>query len=157
MFVFLDLEETLVDDWNSGLFMPRHMDCVKEFLANRPGARVGLMSWAVWDERDKERFRKEFQPDLERNLNCTFELVWSMDDWAEELFKHSKKRLSRDDLFDMFGKHEVLFMLCRTHPLFRGEDVFLVDDAVEHNLSVKSVANLSLLTFLNVNALLQES
>lgn len=154
MLVFLDLEETLLDEWNSGLFLPRKLDCVRDFLKDNPGSTVGLMSWAVWDDRDKARFEKEFRADLERNLECTFELVWSMDDWANEVFAHFNKKLSRQDLFDMFSKPEVLFALGRTHPLFHNQTVVLVDDAVEHKLTMTSPKNNCTVTLLNVDDML---
>lgn len=157
MRVFLDLEETVMDDWNSGLFLPRKLDAVRKFLTDNNVTTVGLMSWAVWDERDKARFNAEFREDLERNLNVTFDLVWSMDDWANEVFKHFNKKLSRQDLFDMFSKPEVLFALGRTHPLFANETVVLVDDAVEHGLTMTSPNNNCTVALMNVDVMVRDS
>lgn len=155
MLVFLDLEETLIDEWSSGLFLPRKLDVVRDFLKANPGATVGLMSWAVWDAKDKATFERNFRADLERNLECTFELVWSMDEWGEEVFKHFNKKVSRQDMFDMFSKPEVLFALGRKHPLFKNQTVVLVDDAVEHKLTMNSPLNNCTVTLLNVDDMLR--
>lgn len=159
MLVFLDLEETLVDDWNSQLLLTANVRVVRSFLSTLPpSTKVGLMSWAVWDERDKALFNKDLRPFLEAELNVQFsdEFVWSMDDWAQEVFNSTGMKLSREDLFDVFGKHEVLFKLSRHSSKFEGERVFLVDDVAEHKLEWSVPHNKCSATMLNVKEMLRE-
>jgi hypothetical protein len=154
--LFLDLEETLIDSWSNTLMLPSKLKLIQRMFAHLVPT-VGLMSWAVYHDADKVVFNDTLRADLEEALGMTFsdDLVWSMDDWAKQLFAYSGKKVSRDDLFDCFSKHEVLFMLSRVHPAFRNQEVFLVDDAVEHELSWHSKVNNSTVKVLNVDELLK--
>lgn len=142
MIIFLDLEETLIDNWENGWLLPGKIKTIRGLRAPFD-AKVGLMSWAVWDEKDKAKFNSELRPELEKALGMKFsdEFVWSMDDWAKQLFEFRGKKISREDLFDIFGKHEILFMVSRCHPAFKGHKVILFDDVVEDNLSWHSKMN----------------
>lgn len=167
--VFLDLEETVIDNWQDGNLLLANIDCIEEFINGRdktfggvvaPGAplvnmRLGLMSWAVWDAKDKAEFNSRFRPHLEHLLKRKFddEIVWSMADWSRELCKFSNKLISKDDMFDMFGKVEVLFSLARKHSEFKGNRVFLIDDAVEHFLTQKSLDHQSVVEIRNINTM----
>ncbi len=117
-----------------------------------PGATIGLMSWAVWNDKDKALFNKHLRDELEAVLEVQFSDEWvlSMDDWSDMLFKHCKKKLSRDDLFDCFGKQEVLFLASRFVPAFKDQFVLLVDDVVEHGLHWESPQNNCTVTMENV-------
>jgi hypothetical protein len=159
--VFLDLEETVIDDWENGDLLLENIEKIAVFLNGKDitwkgqpdnytstatpllNMRLGLMSWAVWDDVDKGKFNKRFRPHLEALLNRKFddELVWSMNDWCAQLFKHSHLLLSKNDVFDIFGKEQFLFKFCQVHPLFKDNTVFLIDDVVEHQLTCKSFIN----------------
>jgi len=121
-----------------------------EGLNNAPV--LGLMSWAVWNDDDKKVFNEKLRPAIEEALGMTFadELVWSMDDWSWHINRSTGKRVSRDDLFDMFGKQEVLFVLSRHSHNFNRQKVFLVDDAVEHGLEWFSPENECSVEILNI-------
>lgn len=154
MIVFLDLEETVIDEWGSDLLLPANIEAIRRLLQGNP-VHLGLMSWAVWEnERDKLKFTHDIQPYVEEALGFKFhpDLTWSMDDWAGEVFKHTGLTLDRkEDMFDMFKKEEVLFKLARHHPLFRGEMVILVDDAVEHDMTLRVPSRDCTVKFLNIN------
>lgn len=153
MLILLDLEETVVEDWASMSLMPRECTVLRRFFREcHPGATFGLMSWAVWDDRDKSLFNKHLREELEGVLELKFSDEWvlSMDDWAEMLFLHCKKKLSRDDLFDCFGKQEVLFLASRFVPAFKDQFVMLVDDVVEDGLQWNSPQNNCTVTMENV-------
>jgi hypothetical protein len=155
MIVFLDLEETVINNWEESLLMLENIKKIKHLLDSNESVRVGLMSWAVWDDRDKTLFNAGVRHFLEENLGHRFddELLWSMKDWAEHLFKFCGKHVSIQDLFDILGKHEVLFMLSRCHPTFRNETVMLIDDIAEHDLEWRSSKNNTEVRMVNVNAL----
>lgn len=160
-FVFLDLEETVINNWEDQQFLLSNIDKIEEKLNGRtlrfpplkaggetiesPAApiinlRLGLMSWAVWDEKDKQSFNKNIRPHLETMLRRRFDdsVVWSMDDWADQLLKYRHKKVDRADLFDLLNKPEVLFMLMNKHPEFKNSFVFLIDDAFEHQMHARS-------------------
>lgn len=157
MLVFLDLEETLVDNWDNMFLLLPKVDLVRDLLAQKrtqhETVRVGLMSWAVWDDKDKAKFNKDLRDFLEKNLNCTFDsdLVWSMDDWCKEVLKCTGKKVDRADVFDLFNKEVILGELCRKHPLFVNETVLFVDDTATHNMSVLVPHRNCVLKCLNIN------
>lgn len=140
------------------IFLPRKISAIAKFLSEND-ARVGLMSWAVWHFADKEQFESRFRHDLEFMLQHQFDdkLVWSMDEWAVEIFKHRRKKVSRDDMFDMFGKQEVLLSLARNHPEFKGHEVVLFDDAVEHMMEFRCPSNECNVKFINIDTMLKVS
>ena len=153
MLILLDLEETVIEDWSNMSLMPRECMAIRNWLKTcHPGATIGLMSWAVWNDKDKASFNKHLRDELEAVLEVQFsdEWVFSMDDWSDMLFKHCKKKLSRDDLFDCFGKQEVLFLASRFVPAFKDQFVLLVDDVVEHGLHWESPQNNCTVTMENV-------
>lgn len=133
--IFLDLELTVIHSWEDPVVLMHNIERMREGIP--ANAEIGLMSWAVWNNKDKDKFNNTLRSEIEEALGHKFsdKFVWSMDDWCAELAKNSVKKLNREDLFDCFSKHEVLFMMSRCHPEFRNSNVVLIDDTVEHMLS----------------------
>lgn len=154
MILFLDLEETLIDLWETRNTLVSNVERIREeFLLTREAPPVlGLMSWAVWNDQDKSIFNDELRKPLEDSLGMTFadEFVFSMDDWARQLERCTRKKMARGDLFSLFGKQEVLFSMSRHSHLFHNQKVVLVDDAVEHRLSWFSPQNNCAVEILNI-------
>ena len=133
MLVLVDLEETLIESWSEPFFLPVRIGIVRDFLQEHPEAELGLMSWAVYHDADLETFRQSLQADLERLLERPFSPRWMLhlDQWGTELFKSTHKRLPREELFDVFGKADVLLALARHHPEWAGREIVLFDDAFD--------------------------
>ena len=131
--VLLDLEETLVNNWDEFFPLRSGFQRVTDFLKKLEGpTKVGVMSWAVWDDRDKQKLEREL-PMLEKLLGRKFDPEWvlSMDDWAKLLFTETGFHVERSEMFDLCKKEDVLFRL-RKAPVFKDHKVFLIDDAVSH-------------------------
>jgi len=162
MIIFLDLEETLIDNWDNGFLLLPKVDTIRAIIAQmrmqNETVRIGLMSWAVWNEKDKAKFNNDLRDFLETNLNCSFDdaFVWSMDDWCNEVLKCTDKKVSRDDVFDLFNKEVILSELCRKHPLFADETILFIDDTATHNMSVLVPRRNCVLKCLNINAMMLE-
>lgn len=148
--VLLDLEQTIIPSWEDMWLDLSATAKIKEFLKNQgvTSISLGLMSWAVWHEEDKVKFRNELLPEIEKEFDAHFELVWSMQDWANEVFMTTKRKVSIHDLFDMMGKHEVL-MACRSSPSLVRQ-VFFFDDTAHHGLRLTSAQGLDL-NFINID------
>ncbi len=157
MLIFLDLEETLIDNWDNGFLLLPKVDAIRTVIAQMHElfgtVQVGLMSWAVWDEKDKAKFNKDLRDFLETNLKCSFDdaFIWSMDDWCNEVLKCTGKKISRDDVFDLFNKEVILGELCRKHPLFADETILFIDDTATHNMSISVPHRNCMLKCLNIN------
>jgi len=173
-FVFLDLEETVIQDWSSLEALTANILKIERYLNGydivipplKKGGeetispatpilnlRLGLMSWAVWNDIDKQRFKAKIQPWLEPLIKRQFDedLIFSMTDWARLVREATGKQLSQDDMFDLFGKPEVLWTLMCKHKMFYHSTVWLVDDAYEHMLNARSFENDCILQFQNIN------
>lgn len=131
--VLVDLEQTLIESWEEPFLLRGRAALIRDFLAAHPEAELGLMSWAVYHDHDLATFRQRLQPDLEAFLGRCFAPRWTLhlDQWGLELGRCTRKQLSREDLFDLFGKAEVFLMLARFHPEWAGQEVVLFDDAFE--------------------------
>jgi hypothetical protein len=173
-FVFLDLEETCIDDWSTATPLVQNLEKIDWFINGKeviippfkknqepivsPPApmvnlHLGIMSWAVWDDVDKQLFLNLMREPIEKAIKRKFDdsLILSMADWADLVFECSGMRLSRHDMFDIYGKPDVLFMLMRKHPMFINSTTFLVDDAYEHQLTLTSHVRGAVVEFHNIN------
>ena len=136
--VLLDVEQTLTEDWISRSAAPAllmdNIELVRAELGTNADLEMGLMSWAIQDEGDMDAFQRLLRPALEEVLRHSFTDRWclSMDQWANELLVSSGKLLSREDIFDIFGKPELLFKLATIHPELQGRDVTLLDDSFQN-------------------------
>lgn len=133
MIVLTDLEETLIQSWQDPVALPDRAAVVRRFLADWPEARLGLMSWAVHDDADLSTFTRDLQPAVEHLLGRPFDARWrlSLDQWGAELFGCTRKRLPREELFDVFGKADLFLALARHHPEWQDETILLFDDAFD--------------------------
>lgn len=158
--VLLDLEETLIKSWDEPVWIPTGDNVTKFLHGEWTGdptpfqGRMGLMSWAVWDEGDKRKFNEELRPELEERLRFKFsdELVFSMEDWASMVLEASGLKLERSDLFDMCKKEDVLFKL-RKHKLFHHTSTWLLDDAVAKFDIIQNIDNRSKFFIRNIKSL----
>ena len=173
-YVFLDLEETCIDDWGTATPLVQNLQKIDWFVNGKeiiipplkknqepvvsPAApmvnlHLGLMSWAVWDRDDKQRFLEKMREPIEKAIKRQFDesLILSMEDWARLVFECSGLRVTREDMFDIYGKPDVLFMLMRKHPMFINSTTFLVDDAYEHQLTLTSHKRAAIVEFHNIN------
>lgn len=135
--VLLDLEETVIDDWEQRNLLPGNIAKINgllRWMSIDSELTIGLMSWAVWDDKDKNNVLEKLLPDLNGVLAVPVapQFVLSMQDWGDLVLGHCKLKLSRDDMFDMFRKEEVLFSLRTSDFLNQFNAVFLIDDAVTH-------------------------
>ena len=152
--VLLDLEETVMDNWFNGLFLPTRVEKMKEHEAFQSLTELGLMSWAVHDMSDKDEFNRRFKDDLEHMLEHEFKFVFDMRQWALEVMRCSGLHVEVKEMFDTFKKQDVLFTLARNPNSFlSNKNVTLFDDMVEHNLVVDVPSNNCRVTLVNVKEL----
>jgi hypothetical protein len=158
--VLLDLEETVIDSWDDPVWQFKGQQ-VKKFLHGEwlphptpMQCKLGIMSWAIWDHRDIDTFNKHHREWLEGCLNFKFDddLIFSMDDWARAVFEETRCKVSRQDLFDVCKKEDVLFKL-RNSSMFHHTATWLIDDAVNKHDIIECLENRSKFYIRNVNSL----
>ena len=70
---WLDLEQTIIASWDDVFLI--NVGSIKEFLKDRGITEVGIFSFAIYNEADKEEFQKNVKPIIERALGVTV-ILW---------------------------------------------------------------------------------
>lgn len=150
MNVFLDLEETVIDSWDSGLLC--NSSQVREWLAQHNVKQVDIFSFAVWNEQDQDKFWREMARPLNKALdvgmgNCiTVQDMMQQDraltgiDWAGDV----------TEFICLRGKVGAFTNWCRL--LHAGNDCVLIDDIVP-NMDIINHDTGGSIKFINVRAL----
>lgn len=143
LFIFLDLEQTVIDSWETMNFLFNRASMIKNAidlmgeLAPDKEIVLGIMSWAVWNHNDLESFNEELRKPLEDFFERPINITWTMEDWFAASV-HSGTRVNSNiaDFFDSFTKEDVLFKM-RNHDMFKEQALVLFDDAVEDMFLIK--------------------
>lgn len=150
--VFLDLEETVIDDFTLGYgALARNHPAIKEFLAREAPAEVRLFSFALQNEWDVKQYHLMFKSWLNAALGVTIELgnVFT----TETLFQQCLARgLHFEDSREcqrFHGKQFGFERYVEFSPEFRDMELILVDDAVESGAYTCPERNLQV-RFVNV-------
>jgi len=154
--IFLDLEETLIDDWFAGNWLPEQADAILDCINSRilelhPGAMsLGLMSWAVEHVDDKLAFIRRFSDAIENHFDLKFrsEFILSVQDWRRIINRTSIINFSNEDFNDFATKENVVFWLRHANEnLFPIGHIILVDDTISHG--DKIVTDSRVIEFIN--------
>ena len=137
MNIYLDLEETVIDDWYSVCFLEHKILIIKDIIQNLTekyndyNINLILFSAAVCNEDDVRIFEDNIKNDLENKLGIPFNSYYTFSN--KNIFKLAKqngiKKLPDDTIHDIFMfniKEEVFNLLCKEN---NGINV-LFDDTV---------------------------
>lgn len=149
MNVFLDLEETVIDNWDNAALV--NTTKVKDWLASLGVSKVRLFSFAVYDQRDKDRFNTLLKPFLERVLEVEFLDSPSVDDFqVADTLVTGLHWDSRHDFIQVRGKLDAFRSWCK-HKFDKQHNI-LLDDAVP-NATWKNDDSGLVLQYVNVDKL----
>lgn len=70
---WLDLEQTIIASWDDVFLI--NVTTIRDFLKSRNITEVGIFSFAIYNEADKEEFRKNIKPIIELALGVTV-IAW---------------------------------------------------------------------------------
>ena len=144
--IFLDLEETVIDDWYSCNFLDHKIDTINDkikslsidFLseiAQDRNINLILFSAAVCNENDLNIFNKQIKPILEKKLEFKFssEFLFSDENWIKLANKNGIKVLQDDNMQDIFNLNikEQIFELIA----IKNEVNILFDDTVDNKIT----------------------
>lgn len=149
MNVFLDLEETVINNWDEALLV--NTTRVREWLESRKVRRVHLFSFAVWNQKDQERFHKEIKPFLTKALGVSFLDCPTVEDFLLADLKVTA--VHWDSLHEFIatrGKVDAFRSWCKLH--FDGKHNVLLDDVVPNAVWENRDSGLKL-EFVNVKEL----
>lgn len=132
--VFLDLEDTVIDEFNKvGFASLVNILPVRNFIAAEAPDAVRLFSFALWSDHCIKQFEMFFQGRLSHGLNVQFDMTDTFT--TEKLFKLCRRHghVFEDDRECMLfhGKDYGFQRFIEMSPQFDDTEVILVDDAVE--------------------------
>ncbi len=144
--LFLDLEETVIDNWGHRQLLHSNLDfisnCIKvrNRMSKKQIVELGLFSFAIDDETDLRIFREELMEPIEQaiGLNICFHEPWCLtkEQMAKMFFEitHVKINHKLPEFNDFLGDKGMAFM--RLMPELMRKDksvdsVFLLDDTVD--------------------------
>lgn len=145
--VFVDLELTLIESWHNPIL------CNVQKLTNWFKANdvkdVHLFSFAVWNEKDKQDFKNDFQDFLQQAFDINFVSVPSVEDFQKVDTKVTGLHFdSLTDFISIRGKVGAFQSWCKHH-FQKDNTCFLFDDVVP-NCTIEDHDNRLTLHFVNV-------
>ena len=113
---FFDLEETLITDWHDPVLT--NVQRVREWIKANGVTEAGIFSWAIWDEKDVNKFNLEMKRWLEDAFGFKVTQVVIKRDAVAIAAKHKGLRFDINDPLDVadmasiFGKHGIFTEFC---------------------------------------------
>ena len=149
MNVFLDLEGTVITNWDEALLL--NTSKVREWLKSLKVSQVHLFSFAVWDNKDKEIFINKIKPFLSKALDVNFLDCPSIEDFfAAELSVTGVNWESLHEFITVRGKVDSFRSWCKKH--FDCQHNILLDDVVPNAVWEDRDSKLKL-EFVNIDSL----
>ena len=155
--ILFDLEETLIRDWFEDPSL-KHVDNPNliPWIEQQKPFEAGLLSMAVWDERDLAVFnnRSNLRPFIEKTFKFKFkdDLIFLEKDVLDLARKQTCiPFLDRESFGDFFKKKEMMELIWKDRFLSSNSELILLDDTVM-DLEIKaSKINNCVLRLINPN------
>lgn len=149
--VWLDLEETVIDNWSDGRFKHRNIEKIKKFLvglAKKP-KQLNIWSHAIYDAADKEHFDKFMRESLELELGYLIKEFPSVDEQMNIAKQFENFKYDDRSEFMQFNGKNLSFM--KMGFLKQDTTLYLIDDSamsISINVHKKNV----IMHLLNINS-----
>ncbi|RWZ87281.1 MAG: hypothetical protein EO766_12210 [Hydrotalea sp. AMD] len=125
--VWLDLEETIIDDWDNGLLVNHGK--IKRWLDNRNITELRIWSFAIHNDADKKVFDFHMKEIIERVLDRPIIEVLSVEEMCQKISKTEKTHYDDiSDFIQMNGKMWSFIKFCLGHK--QNKHLVLIDDCV---------------------------
>lgn len=124
--LFLDLEDTIVDNWYDFLFIPSKCEKIRNYIANNNIDQIIIFSFAIDNEDDVKQFEISHKEDVERVLGFKIKKVFSV----EHVMKVLGLKISLS-AFKTFGKQSAFISLIE-RIRYDEFDYTLIDDMIEN-------------------------
>jgi len=135
--LFLDLEQTIIDVWQDANIIQVQVPFIKEVIRKFKPEHIGIFSFAIDNESDKEHFRNRMQDKIEMAIGM--KITWKHIMSTSEMIKLIKKlnhtvAMDAVDFFTWFNKEKALID-CLKASSFQGR-ACLIDDTVDDSIFV---------------------
>ena len=101
---FIDLENTVIEDWDSFIPMPENIKMLKEIFKITEEEEIGIFSFAIFNDHDKKTFEKQVKPLLEAELNVKSTSVVTKEELIKILSKEFHLTVTEDDFLTFLNK-----------------------------------------------------
>ena len=125
--IWLDLEETIIDNWNDGYFLSK-VTKIKNWLNTKQIVDINIWSYAIWDEDDKLYFQKFYKIPIEDCLGYKIIEYPSVKDVQNFVYDYEKIRYESRTEFMTFNGKFLSFM--KYGMTLKDKHIVLIDDAV---------------------------
>lgn len=127
--VWIDLEETIINNWNDGLFI-YHVDTIRTWCKYHKLENINIYSFAIYDDKDKEHFFSSgMKASIELALDCSILEYPSIAEIQHVVSKYEGiKYDSRFEFMQLNGKHWSFIKYCML--AHQGKHNVLIDDAI---------------------------
>lgn len=142
---YIDLEQTIIDDWNSGKIINR--DKVNDFIRLNRIQELSVFSFAIHNHDDAKYFEKVYLQFLQNVFEVKIKSVIRMDSLTEEICKAYKSDFI--DIHEMLTKQQTFIEFALRN--FKSETVVLLDDLVMNMTMLNHDLDLEII-LVNVNS-----
>lgn len=134
--IFFDLEQTLIPDWfeDRQTLLPLMHPDLKEWIFSQFPFTAGLLSFAVWNNKDLTTFNQELRPLIEEHLFFKFDddLIFTshhVREWINEWNKTPWE--TADDNASTFKKNGIMNIIWKNKFIEDDTHVILLDDTID--------------------------
>lgn len=134
MKIFVDLEQTIIDDWQAGNLLPQKIKKIRAeirtILGHDNSFELNIFSFATLNEHDADEFDIRLRQQIEEVFNCHIK-VWTKERIKKDVLAARKLNNNSMDEFEfssIFGKDLSFILFCEQQGI---HNAILWDDTVK--------------------------
>lgn len=137
--LFLDLEETLIDEWTTKNII--NIDKIKQLITEINPSTVHIFSAAIWNINDINEFNNELRYYLNTAFNIRIDKVVSMKT-AKKFSSWKTYNSTIQELLLTIGKFKLFIDFCKSN--YSNCTCILIDDMCDNEIITNSDLNLKI-------------
>lgn len=132
--VFLDLEKTIIHSWDDPVII--NEDMIRKHLQLIQPDLVGIYSFAIYDEQDRNVFLNTIKEEIENTFHLKIEaaLIFTVQEIAKTVLKMQTEDIQK--FIQTYGKQRSFLEFVKEK--FPEGEFILIDDLVE-NLEIENI------------------
>ncbi len=144
--IYLDLEETIINNWYDGLILGSNVNRICNTIKERlqPFDSMHIWSFAIYNEEEVKEFNWRLRPELEIVMRCKFDTIFSVDSIRELVKEYENINYdSRAEFMQLNNKFYSFIKYCQ---LYKNFHMVLFDDCVPNMIMQIPDKNLTIET-----------
>ena len=102
--LWFDLEQTLIESWDKPIII--NQEKIVNFFKEFPCDEIGIFSFAIWDDKDREVFEFQIKPRIEETFGIKISHVPTKQELFHAIKKNHKCQFSFEDFHDFWDKEK---------------------------------------------------